>query len=267
VESFDALCGFRRPDEAGSILDGFGVDALAPVVSALRSGAPVADRLQRATELLARWPVAERGPLVAAVATAGRSLAAGTADHGEGDVRARAFALAADLGARYPDDIAVLVALLLNQVRLEADDAVFMPPGNLHAYLRGVGVEVMAASDNVVRCGFTTKPVDVEELLRLLRYEVLVEPVVRPARVAPGVVSWEPPVREFRLVKAEVDDSTGPTKLPGFGPRIVVCLGGRVSLNDGDEKVVRSGESVFVGASRPEVVAVGRGVVFQAGPH
>ncbi len=83
-------------------------------------------------------------------------------------------------GSRYPDDVAVLVALLLNQVRLSPDEAVFMPAGNLHLYVSGVGVEVMAASDNVVRGGFTSKPVDVDELLRLLRYEVLADPVVRP---------------------------------------------------------------------------------------
>ncbi len=267
VQRFDALCGFRHPDESAAILECFGVPALAPVVSTLRSETPVGDRLRRAMELLTRWPADERGSLVAAVTKAGRSASAGVSAYGDEDPQARAFALASDLGARYPDDVAVLVALLLNQVRLSPDEAVFMPAGNLHLYVSGVGVEVMAASDNVVRGGFTSKPVDVDGLLRLLRYEVLADPVVRPEIVTPGVLAWRPPVREFMLIKATVRETTGPAPLPGSGPRIIVCLSGEVALKTGEERTVRSGESVFVAASEPEVVASGRGVVFQAGPN
>ncbi len=267
VERFDALCGFRHPDEAATVFASFGVDALEPVVSTLRSETPVGDRLRRAMELLIRWPADERSSLVAAATKAGRSAPIGALAYGDKDPRARALALAADLGSRYPDDVGVLVALLLNQVRLSPDEAVFMPAGNLHAYVSGTGVEVMAASDNVVRGGLTSKPVDVDELLRLLRYEVLTDPVVRPASVAPEVLAWRPPVREFTLIKATVRETTGTTTLPGSGPRIVVCLSGEVSLTTGDKQIIRSGESVFVTASEPEVVASGRGVVFQAGPN
>jgi mannose-6-phosphate isomerase len=267
VETFDALCGFRHPDEAAAVLESFGVDALAPVVSTLRAEMPVGDRLRRAMELLIRWPAGERGSLVAAATNAGRSALTGALTYGEGDPRTRAFALAADLGSRYPEDVGVFVALLLNEVRLGPDEAVYMPAGNLHTYVSGVGVEVMAASDNVVRGGLTSKPVDVDELLRLLRYEVLADPVVRPDSVRPGVLAWRLPVREFTLIKATVQETMGRTPLPGSGPRIVVCLGGEVTLKSGEERVVRSGESVFVAASEPEVVASGRGVVFQAGPN
>ena len=71
----------------------------------------------------------------------------------------------------------MLVALLLNHVRLAPGEAIWMPAGNLHAYLRGAGVEIMAASDNVLRGGLTPKRVDVDELLRVLRFEVLDDPV------------------------------------------------------------------------------------------
>ena len=92
----------------------------------------------------------------------------------------------ADLAAAYPGDPGVLVALLLNRVRLAPGEAIWMPAGNLHAYLRGTGVEIMAASDNVLRGGLTPKRVDVDELLRVLRFEVLDDPVVPPLDGRPG---------------------------------------------------------------------------------
>ena len=172
---------------------------------------------------------------------------------------AAADPFAASLAAHYPDDPGVVVALLLNHVRLGSDDAVWMPAGNLHAYLCGVGVEVMAASDNVLRGGLTPKRVDVPELLRVLRFEVLLDPVVRPKPVAPGVVTWPAPVREFALHKATVAGS-GVT-LPGDGPRIVFCLRGSVVAGS---LALRGGEAAFVSASEPPVAASGEGVIFQA---
>ena len=150
IEEFDALCGFRDPDATAALLGSVGVPALKPVIAALEAG-PVAMRLRSAVEILMRWPSGDRAGLVAAVAEAGRSLSS----------RGESYALAANLGRRYPGDVGVVVALLLNQVRLRPDEAVFMPAGNLHSYLAGVGVEVMAASDNVIRGGLTTKHVDV----------------------------------------------------------------------------------------------------------
>jgi mannose-6-phosphate isomerase len=60
-----------------------------------------------------------------------------------------------ELGERYPGDAGVLAAMLLNRMHLDAGDAIYLPAGNLHAYLHGVGVEVMANSDNVLRGGLT----------------------------------------------------------------------------------------------------------------
>lgn len=84
----------------------------------------------------------------------------------------------------YPDDPAVVVTLLLNHVVLKQGEALYLGPGNLHAYLRGTGVEVMGSSDNVVRCGLTNKHVDVNELLATVVPRALSDPVVRPTPVA-----------------------------------------------------------------------------------
>jgi mannose-6-phosphate isomerase len=236
VEEFDALCGFRDPAVSAERLEALDVAALKPVVEALRTGT-VEERLRGAVSLLLSGSLPT--DLVASVAAADP--------------------FAASLAEHYPDDPGVVVALLLNHVRLGEDDAVWMPAGNLHAYLCGVGVEVMAASDNVLRGGLTPKRVDVPELLRVLRFEVLVDPVVRPVAVAPGVVTWPAPVREFALYKATVAGSS--VSLPGDGPRIVLCLRGSVSLG---ALALGAGEAAFVSAAEPPVVASGEGVVFQA---
>src|SRR4029078_1389934 len=79
-------------------------------------------------------------------------------------------AWALQLSKEYPGDIGVVVALLLNLVVLREGTAIYLPAGNLHAYLRGVGIEIMANSDNVLRGGLTPKHVDVDELLRVLTF-------------------------------------------------------------------------------------------------
>jgi mannose-6-phosphate isomerase len=239
VDDFDALCGFRDPSDSADALEALGVDALKPVVVALRTGT-VEERLRGAVEALMSWPQPERAELVDAVAAAD-PFAAGLARH-------------------YPGDVGVVVALLLNRVRLAPDEAVWMPAGNLHAYLRGTGVEIMAASDNVLRGGLTPKPMDVPELLRVLRFEVLADPVVRPVPVGPGVLTWPAPVREFALCKATVTGE--PVTVPGHGPRILLCLRGRIEV---DGLTIGAGEAGFVPAAQPTVECTGHGVVFQAG--
>ena len=105
--------------------------------------------------------------------------------------------------------------LLMRHVVLAPGQAVFMPAGGLHAYLRGTGVEVLANSDNVVRAGLTGKHVDVPELLKLLDPAVAV-PVLSPAPVADGVSRFDTPAPEFALWVAELPEH--PITLPGDGP-------------------------------------------------
>ena len=106
----------------------------------------------------------------------------------------------------YPGDPSVVVTLLLNRVMLAAGEAVFLGPGNLHAYLRGFGVEVMGNSDNVVRGGLTVKHVDVEELLDVLDFEPLENPVVEPIEVEPGRWRYDTPQTPFVLWRFELGD-------------------------------------------------------------
>ncbi|MGH3714344.1 MAG: hypothetical protein ACRDT4_12915, partial [Micromonosporaceae bacterium] len=223
-------------------------------------------------------------------AAAEASALAGGGAPGYGDAAGEAAALA----ERYPGDVGVLVSLLLNLVVLRPGEAIFMPAGNPHAYLRGMGVEVMASSDNVLRGGLTPKHVDVPELLQVLRYAELPDPRMpavpaqpeaatdtgqpraatdtgRPPAgqadmAAEGAVWWPVPVADFRLARALLTGGTVRLPQPGeAGPRIVLCVAGEVALHAaGDRLTLRAGEAVYVPPADGPVDASGRGELFQA---
>ncbi|NJC71533.1 mannose-6-phosphate isomerase, class I [Planosporangium thailandense] len=247
VEPCEALCGFRDPAVSADVLAGLRVAALAPTVDALRAGEPGVALRDAVTGLLALGD-SDRKALVADVVAAARA--------GSGPD------LIVTLGQRYPTDLGVVLATLLNHVRLEPGEAIWMPAGNMHAYLRGTGVEIMAGSDNVLRGGLTSKHMDVAELLRVLRFEVLADPVVRPRPLGPGLVTWPTPVEDFALHRAEL--AGGRVTLPGHGPRIVFCLRGEVRVDDGSGEVVLTGGQAAFGAAGRTASVAGSGEVYQA---
>lgn len=248
---FEALCGFRDPETSAEVFAAFGVPELAPVVERLRTG-PAG--LSAAVRTLLTWPRPERAALVAAVVAADVSPAF-----------AVDAALARRLADRYPTDPGVLVALLLNRVTLAPGEAIWMPAGNLHAYLCGAGVEIMAASDNVLRGGLTPKHVDVPELLRILRFEVLADPVRAAVPVSPGVVTWPVPVDDFALHSVRLDAALPQAKLAPPGPRILLCVTGQVEAADRRDTVtLRRGQAAIGPADGGELVLRGEGEVFVA---
>ncbi|WP_326551576.1 mannose-6-phosphate isomerase, class I [Micromonospora sp. NBC_01813] len=253
LTSFDALCGFRDPQRSAEVLAALRIDGLEPVVKALRTGP---GGLCEAMQRLLTWPADRRADLVGAAVAAVADLAPGFAADGD---------LLRGLARHYPADPGVLVALLLNKVTLAPGEAVWMPAGNLHAYLHGAGVEIMAASDNVLRGGLTPKHVDVAELLRVLRFEVLTDPVVRPQSVTDGVITWPAPVAEFALHRVVLDDEVPQVTVAVSGPRVVLCLAGGVAVDDGLAAVaVPPGRAAFGPALPAPLTISGAGEVFVA---
>jgi mannose-6-phosphate isomerase len=255
---FAALCGFRDPAVSAQVLAAFAVPELTPVIEALGQGA---EGLREAVQLLLSWPAEARPGLISAVVSAASAGAASA----EGPV-AEGFALATSLAGHYPGDPGVLVALLLNEVHLAPGEAIWMPAGNLHAYLNGTGVEIMAASDNVLRGGLTPKRVDVDELLRVLRFEVLDDPILPSTEVAPGIVTWPVPVREFALYRVELDGTRPPTPVPASGPRIVLGTSGDVYVAEdhGTPVDVSPGKAAFAAAEAGPITLAGVGETFIA---
>lgn len=234
LEDFEALCGFRDPAQSAKALRG--ISGLESVVELLAAG-----DLRGAVVALLQWPAGGRQALVAQVA--------------------RNDPLARKLAEFYPDDMGVIVALLLNHVFLRPGEAVWMPAGNLHAYIRGAGVEVMASSDNVLRGGLTRKEINIPELLRVLRFDYGDVPFVHPEPVAPGVDEWPVPVSDFRLRRVRLEGQA--VELDPTGPRTVLCLVGRITIADASGAVTLvGGESAFGSASGGPLTFTGAGEAY-----
>ena len=145
--------------------------------------------------------------------------------------------LVTDLADQYPGDPSIGVTLLLNRVTLARGEAIYLGPGNLHAYLEGVGVEIMGASDNVVRGGLTPKHVDVEELLRVLVIAPLPDPRTPAVEDTPGRWRYDTPGTPFRLWRFEV---AGAFEHTATGHELVLCTSGATDLIDRGETVYLS---------------------------
>lgn len=155
---------------------------------------------------------------------------------------------AARLAGSYPDDPAVAVTLLMNHVVLTPGQALFLGPGNLHAYLSGMGVEVMGSSDNVVRCGLTNKHVDVNELLATVDPVVLPDPVLKAvplARTAAGKLwRFETPPAPFVLSVHQID---GRENLRATTRELVLCgIGSTDRLRRGEVAYLAPGEELVL---------------------
>ena len=163
------------------------------------------------------------------------------------------FRWAVQLAEQYPDDVGVVVSLLLNLVHVSPGQALFLGAGNLHAYLGGLGVEVMANSDNVLRGGLTPKHVDVDELLAILDFAPLVHPVMVSRSVGRGVAVFDTPVPDFRLCVHPMDADQH-VELNTEGPEIIVCTAGEVTVGD---VVLSRGVSAFVASGERYQIQTG----------
>lgn len=246
LTEFDGLCGFRDPLRAADLLDGLGVDSLKPYVDLLHAHPEEAALREVLTAVL----TADREEMAHTVAEA---TAACARLGGE-------YAPYADLAHHYPGDPGVIAAMLLNHVRLQPGEALFLGAGIPHAYLNGLGVEIMANSDNVLRCGLTPKHVDVPELLRVVRFEAGDPGVLRPEASPDGEEVYETPIDEFRLSRYVLPEGGATHDLTRETPQILLCTAGSVRAG---EHELRPGQSVFVPAGE-KAEASGTGTLFRA---
>jgi len=258
LEDFEALCGFRDPAETYELFTQLGVARAVELVAPLADvSVPPARRLAGVFESLLRLPEAERS-MVAEVAAA----AAGIDVAGELGLFART---ARELGEHFDDDPGVLAALLLNRVALSQGQAVFLPAGNLHAYLHGGGVEIMANSDNVMRGGLTPKHVDVDSLLDILDFTPAAPSLVEPVEEAAGRWRYPAPAPEFALWRLEPRETVVELPATGFGRVLVVTDGSVVVEGGGTDLPLGRGQAGFARADE-ELLVSGTGTLFVAGP-
>jgi mannose-6-phosphate isomerase len=171
------------------------------------------------------------------------------------------------LSAEYPSDIGILSPLLLNLIQLKPGQALYLPAGELHAYLEGVGMELMANSDNVLRGGLTPKHIDVAELIKVLNFEPRSVTVLAAIDQGKNERVYPTPADEFVLSMISVFPDSSYHSPPSRSVEIMLCTEGRAHLTDHDTRQaipIKKGDSVIVPATVKGYSLVGNAVVFKA---
>lgn len=150
------------------------------------------------------------------------------------------------LHAQRPTDITVLAPLYLNLIQLQRHESIFLGAGLIHAYLSGLAVEVMGASDNVVRAGLTSKHIDQTELSNLVHKHATPPHILHGAKSESGWITWPSESEYFALSYLEITEGESTIS----GPAVLICVDGYLTLTDELSTVtVRSGGAAFIAAA------------------
>jgi mannose-6-phosphate isomerase len=167
----------------------------------------------------------------------------------------------------YPNDIGVLAPILLNLICLEPGQALFLDAGELHAYLKGLGIELMANSDNVLRGGLTPKHVDVPELLRVLKFEDRDVTLLKPQELIPNEFIYPSPVEEFELSVITLNPGAQYQSPAHRSAEILICTRGIVTLTDYSSQTetrLQQGVSALIPAAVERYAIRGEGTCYKA---
>jgi len=167
----------------------------------------------------------------------------------------------------YPDDIGIFSPIFLNLICLEPGQALFLAAGQLHAYLDGVGIELMANSDNVLRGGLTAKHIDVPELLRILQFDEFKVEILNPKNRRPCEFVYPSPVEEFVLSTIELKPNVAYKSEPKRSVEILLCTAGAADFIDTGRHntiSIKKGMAVIVPAVAPDYEINGKATFYKA---
>ncbi|MGO4492271.1 mannose-6-phosphate isomerase, class I [Arthrobacter sp. 2YAF22_2] len=255
LTQFEALCGFRPAAQSRAVLlhiaecfELAGLE-LPPLIPRLlddlaQPDEPAALRCAFERLIAGGEEVAAATAAVAAALLSGAPMGSYVAE----------LTTVVKLNEEYPADPGVLISLLLNRISLAPGEAVYLPAGNVHAYLHGLGIEVMASSDNVLRGGLTPKFVDVPELLNTIAFEAVGVPRLSAETTMLDQELFRPPFREFQLQRVELQPGAEPVPLAQSGAAVIIVVSGAVLLDSpkGDLHLER-GASAFLPAAEAPV--------------
>ncbi|MEW6359718.1 MAG: mannose-6-phosphate isomerase, class I [Planctomycetota bacterium] len=252
---FWAMNGFRRVDEMVDLLKATRPAELAREIEHLSEDRSP-DRLRMFfSALMTMDKSRQRRAVEQAVAAAKKR---------EGE--APAFEWMLKLNERYPGDVGVLGPVLLNLVMLEPGQAMFIGAGQLHAYLGGVGIELMANSDNVLRGGLTPKHIAVPDLLRILDFSEKEISILSPERRG-GEQVYPSGAEEFRLSLLSLDGDAPYTSPKDRGVEIMTCTEGCASVRDSESGAtleIARGASFLAPAAAPRYSITGKARLYKA---
>lgn len=253
-DTFTALAGLRDIAATRELVDALGD---APAVRALRDHLSSGDAAEALRATIGWLLGAARPAEIEEIVDAAASTSSGRFD--------AELALTRSLHRAYPADPGIVVALLMNLVELRRGEAIFVPAGVLHAYVAGLGVEIMAASDNVLRGGLTPKHIDVDELLGLVDFTPADPPLLRAAPAGEGVEVFAPGIADFalgHLVEGEA------ARLELDGVSIVLGVAGEATVTgaSGERITLRPGQAALATPDESPLATDGGGEVFVAMP-
>jgi mannose-6-phosphate isomerase len=247
---FRALAGMRPPTDAARVATGFDCPALEKAFRPFATDPTPSGAHTTLSGLLRLRASMVHDVLGALLEAAPRALT-----HRDPLVR-RAADLVILLADQHPGDIGIAAALLLNDVTLSPGEGLFQPAGMLHAYVNGLGIEVMASSDNVLRAGLTSKPIAVEEVLAIL------DPSCGPASILPAPIGqvgeWPVPVEDFRLRR--VFSGVEGMRMAVSCPAIALAVAGEVTIAKASRRLtIGRGNAAFIVGAGDELTISGKG--------
>ena len=256
LTSFRALCGFRNRHETVAYLSKICPSGIKEELDALKRDQGT-EGLKRFFSFLMNLKGSRRKQVIT---EAKQSIEASA---GQDPV----FEWVLRLSAEYPDDVGIFAPILLNLVCLEAGQAMFLAAGQLHAYLDGVGLELMANSDNVLRGGLTPKHVDVPELLNVLDFNEYEVGFLNPKKIDPCETVYRSPVEEFMLSMIVLKSGDIYRGKKQRSAEIMLCTDGAAALNDtgtGNSLSLAKGMSVLIPAAVAGYEMKGEAVFYKA---
>ena len=252
---FTAMAGFRQPDEImellGFFLEGASRDLKAAFFPLLNT---LEEKEAPLKKFLAALLALPRDIKTALSVFAGQKAKADNSTNDE-------WKLIAAFAENFPGDPAIISPLYLNLVHLNPTEAIFIPAGILHAYVEGLGVELMANSDNVMRGGLTAKHIDIPELFRILDFEPY-KPEILTENKASGYHKYPVYCREFSLSVIRDRDFI----YPETGPSIVLVTRGELKISGKfRETFLKKGETAFIPAKEKNFRFEGSYTLYAAG--
>ena len=233
VSDFEALCGFRPESEITKDLSVLASEnsIFQPWLAAFETGG-----LQSATQ----WAFEADDSAVSSLASRRDAL---------GPERAR---LIESMVEHFGFDVGILVSVLMNFVNLKPGQALFLPAGNIHSYISGLGVEVMAASDNVLRGGLTKKPIDIAELMEVLDFKSLSDPLVQTKSLGQGLTEYPVTCDDFSFYQVSPSGQQMLVDIELHGSAIITCVAGELTISNSLDELVQlaPGEAAFMRAAK-----------------
>lgn len=255
ISEFWGLNGFRPLDDMMALLDSLKLPSIADELAILRV-TPSQDTLRQVFGRILRLSEVRRHALVQDLLTASA----------ERRHERPEFEWIQRINQDFPDDPGILCVLLLNLVHLQPGQAMYSEAGNLHAYLHGFGVELMANSDNVLRGGLTVKHVDPPELLRTLTFNCQNVAIIEPTAVSATEDHYPTPNHEFELCRLRLTPGKRWQSAARHSLDILICVEGEVALAlPGQRLELTSGQSAMLPAVAAGYRLTGKGTVFKAG--